>query len=292
MRPVWGRVLASLVGACLSAPGAADDAPTRLSGGTRFSLELAQHISSGRTPAGSPVFFRVADDVVVGGRTVIRRGTLVEGRMQAIGDRGMAATSGSINFGVRYVPAVDGQNIRVIATVSNKGRSRDGALLGWVFMWGIFGLTTKGVDAYALRGATLEAEVLSDRDVKASTPPTSSSVDAQLQPVSLLNVRLGKSKIKALVFNLERSDERRPISFELPDLPPTASATLMSVNGRELPETVTSTTATSEQLEFDVWDVIKYCDEGENSLRFRLQRSDGTSLDATYLLAVKLKRKQ
>ncbi len=292
MRTVWGHLLASIICVCLAAPCAAEDAVVRLPGGTRFTLELAQHITSGRTPAGSPVFFRVAKDVTASGHTLIRRGTLVEGRMQAIGDRGMSGTSGSINFGVRYVPAVDGQNIRVLATVSNQGRSRDGAVLGWVFMWGIFGLTTKGVDAYAMRGAPLEAEVLTDRDVRVSQPVPDGASDVQPPPITLASARLGKTKVKEVVISLERAEERRRLSFDLPAATPVASASLISVNGRAVPAPVTATNANAEGLEFDVWDVIKYCDEGDNALRFRLQSADGAALDASYGLVVKLKRKQ
>ena len=292
MRPVWGHLLASIIGVSLAVPCVAEDAVVRLPGGTRFTLELAQHITSGRTPAGSPVFFRVARDVTAGGHTLIRQGTLVECRMQAIGDRGMAGTSGSINFGVRYVPAVDGQNIRVLATVSNQGRSRDGAVLGWVFMWGIFGLTTKGVDAYALQGAPLEAEVLSDRDVRLAPHVPATAMDAQPAPMQLLGARLGKTKVKEVVISLERADERRPLSFDLPPAMPIASAALISVNGRAVPAPVTATSANAESLQFDVWDVVKYCDEGDNSLLFKLQQTDGTSLEASLGLLVKLKRKQ
>jgi|JI10StandDraft_1071094.scaffolds.fasta_scaffold127369_4 hypothetical protein len=292
MRPVWGHLLASIVGFCVAAPCAAAEESVRLPGGTRFALELAQHITSGRTPAGSPVFFRVSEDVTAGGHTLIRQGTLVEGRMQAIGDRGMAATSGSINFGVRYVTAVDGQNIRVLATVSNKGRSRDGALLGWVFMWGIFGLTTKGVDAYALRGAPLEAEVLTDRDVRVTPPATSNAPDSPPTPISITGARLGQTKVKEVVISLERANERRPLSFDLPAAAPLGSASLIAVNGRAVPVPVAATSTSSDRLEFDVWDIVKFCDEGDNVLRFRLQQADGASLDASYGLVVKLKRKQ
>ena len=294
MRPVWGHLLASLIAGCLAAPCAAEEASVRLPGGTRFTLELAQHITSGRTPAGSPVFFRVSDDVTASGQTLIQKGTLVEGRMQAIGDRGMAATSGSINFGVRYVPAVDGQNIRVLATVSNNGRSRDGALLGWVFMWGIFGLTTKGVDAYALRGATLEAEVLSDRDIRVPLAASTMASDAPpvSTPIELQGARLGKTRAEEVVVSLERADERRRLSFDLPVPLPLASASLTGVNDRSVPTPAAAVLATPERLEFDVWTVIQYCDEGDNVLRFRLQQADGSSLDASYVLAVKLKRKR
>jgi hypothetical protein len=291
MRFSPGQLLAAVLGVCAGA-ACAEDAAVRLPGGSRFMLELSHHITSGRTPAGSPVFFRVASDVVAGHRTVIRKGTVVEGRMQAINERGMVGTSGSINFGVRYVPAVDGQNIRVLATVSNKGRSRDGALLGWVFMWGIFGFTTRGVDAYALRGAQLEAEVLSDRDVGADAAPPPEAAEPELASVRLVAARLGRNTVQSVVASLERASEQRTLSFDLPDGVPVASASLASVNGRAAIEPVAALSVMPRRVEFAFWDIIKYCDDGENLLQFHLSRADGTGLEGTYALDVRLERKQ
>jgi hypothetical protein len=262
-----------------------------LTGGTLFTLELAQHITSGRTPVGSRVYFHVANDVTAQGQTVIRKGTLVEGRMQAIGDRGMVGVSGSMNFGVRYVPAVDGQRVRVLATASNKGRSRDGAMVGWVFMWGIFGLTTQGVDAFALRGAELEAEVLTDRDIKPTPPEPAVEGVAGGVPIPLVGAHLGNSRAKEIDVSLERASEHRPLVFELPDLGPVKSATLTSVNGIAPAEPVTGLATSTTELQFSMWDVIKYCNEGDNTLMFLLQRQDGQTLAATYVLPVDLKHK-
>ena len=292
MRPVRGNLIALLLATWLVAPAAASDAPTRLPGGTRFMLELAHHITSGRTPAGSPVFFRVANDVVAGDRVVIRKGTVVEGRMQAIGSRGAVGTSGSINFGVRYVPAVDGQNIRVLATVGNKGRSRDGALVGWVFMWGIFGLTTQGVDAYALRGASLEAEVLSDRDIGSTTAPPAANLETAPRTVPLVAARLGKNKVRSIDVSLERATEKRPLMLELPPDVSASSVALIGVNGIATIEPVPALAVTDGRAEFDLWDVVKYCDDGSNDLRFQVLQADGGRLEGTYSLAVQLKRKQ
>ncbi len=292
MRPGLGGLFALLVGAFVVLPVWANDAPTRLPGGTRFMLELAHHISSGRTPAGSPVFFRVANDVVAGGRVVIRKGTVVDGRMQAIGDRGVFGASGSINFGVRYVPAVDGQNVRVLATVANQGRSRDGAVVGWVVMWGIFGLTTQGVDAYALRGALLEAEVLSDRDIKSAIESPVAPVTSFGRTVSFVAARLGKNKLKTVEFSLERATEKRPLTLELPQDVSASRIALVSVNGISTIEPVPALGITNGRVEFNVWDVIKYCDDGSNDLRFEIVQADGAIVEGVYSLAVQLKRKQ
>jgi hypothetical protein len=291
MVSMTARSLVPVLCVGLISPCVAEPTKLRLPGGTRFTLELAQTITSGRTPAGSPVFFRVASDVTVGREPVIRKGTVVEGRMQAVADRAMVGTSGTINFGVRYVPAVDGQNIRVLASVSNKGRSRDGAMLGWVFMWGVFGLTTKGVDAYALRGAELEAEVLSDRDVIATPAAPARALEAPARSVAIAGLRLGKRRIEQLEVSLERASERQTLVFELPDVGQVESAALLTVNGIEPVEPVAATSVGGEQLQFDLWDVVKYCDDGENVLTLRVKQPGGDTIDAVASLRVTLKRK-
>ena len=40
MRPVWGHLLASIMGVCLAVPCAAAEESVRLPGGTRFTLEV------------------------------------------------------------------------------------------------------------------------------------------------------------------------------------------------------------------------------------------------------------
>lgn len=280
--------------ACLGVSAlAAETAMVQLPGGTRFKLELAHHLTSGRTPTGDPIYFRVTDDVVAKGQTLIRKGTVVEGRMQAIGDRGMNATSGSMNFGVRHVPAVDGQNVRVLATVSREGRDRDGALLGWVFMWGVFGLMTKGVDAYAMRGATLEAEVLTDKLVSpTAAPPMAMPEIPAAAPIQVDAFRIGNQKAKQAVVSLERVSKLGNLSFDLPGLTNIDSAQLVSVNDAALPETIGAVATVKSSLEFDTWDIVKYCDDGSNTLRFRIRQSGGSWLEANLILPVKLERKK
>ncbi len=276
---------------------AAESSAARLQGGTHFDLELAHHITSGQTAAGSPIYFRVVDDVKSQDSVLIRKGTVVEGRMQATGDRKMNATSGTMNFGVRYVPAVDGQTVRVIATVSRAGRDRDGALLGWVVMWGFFGLMTKGVDAYAMRGAVLDAEVLSDRlvvpTVASLGDPSQENQGAagDARSVTATEHRLGTETNRPVVVSLERARKFADVFFGLPNGITLQSAVLTAVNGTAVPESVPASSIASSALSFPTWDIVKYCDDGANKLLIRGKSTDGEWLAIDYSLPVKLERK-
>ena len=292
-----------LVAAMFSATAAlgADPAPpatARLQAGTHFMVELQQHITSGRTPMGTPIYFRVVDDVLSAGQIVIRRGTVVRGQMEGVRERGAIAASGSLSFGVRYVTAVDGQNIRVTATAASTGRSRDGALIGWTIFWGLPGLFTKGVDAYTLRGARLDAEVLVDRTITlpssapiADNPSVASSVSA------LLKHRNAAGKTGPIELAIERSAALGNLFFrvnpsEFPaDRPAVATVQLASVNGIPLPEQLAANGFANGEISFDAWSLLKYCDDGENHLAFLLGAPDGPTATLTYSLPVKLIRK-
>jgi hypothetical protein len=261
----------------------------RLSAGTHITLQLAQHITSGQTPAGSPVWFRVKDDVQVGNETVVRKGSLVRGQMNASSQRGSIGSSGSMNFGVRFIPAVDGQNIRVIATLGSAGRDRGNALVGWTLMWGWFGLVTKGVDAYAIRGSEMDAEVLSDKVIEIPVIQAAVTEDSPNARVMLAGHVVGTVRSKAVPLNFERF-KRGSISFQLPGedrngkkLGPTVQAVrITAVNGLVPPEMIES-----RSLTFDTWQLLQHCDDGANALDFHITTSEG-EMNATYVLPVKI----
>jgi hypothetical protein len=268
-------------------PALAHAESARLQAGTHVTLQLAQHITSGQTPAGAPVWFRVKDDLIVDDETLVRKGTLVRGQMTASSKRGSIGASGSMNFGVRFVPAVDGQNVRVIASLGSTGRDRGNALVGWTLMWGWFGLMTKGVDAYALRGSEMDAEVLSDKVIQIPTTQVAAFDDATTAYLAMAGHVVGKDRSKPVSLDFERF-KRGSVSFQLPGgsdkkkpLPAVQSARITAINGLAPPEPVESNT-----LSFDLWQLLQHCDDGENTLQFHLNTSEG-EMNASYVLPVK-----
>lgn len=97
---VFSVIIAMLSFSVLSTENAA---PVKLPAGMQVNLELQHHVNSGYVPAGSPIFFRVANDVVIDGQTLIGKGTLVEGKMQQASVRGRVGKSGSMTLDVRSV---------------------------------------------------------------------------------------------------------------------------------------------------------------------------------------------
>jgi hypothetical protein len=286
----------SLVAMALLGAAPCCAAEARLLAGTHVALTLAHHITSSQTSGGSPVYFRVRDDILSrDGRTVIRKGTLVRGQMAAAQERGRIGSSGAMNFGVRFVPAVDGQNIRVIANLAATGRDRSGAVVGWTIFWGWFGLITKGMDSYALRGAELDAEVLSDKVIAVTDtePQTSPTVVDDRPPVLLAAHSLGTSRVRPMPVNMERLAMLKPLTFEWPrqkradTKPAVKSARVAAINGSAPIDAIESSS-----MSFDAWQILKYCDDGDNVLRFEVALEDGSMIDARYTLPIRFAMKQ
>ena len=92
-------------------------------------------------------------------------------------------------------------------------------------------------------------------------------------------------------FSLERAPKATTLAFMLPGSLAPESATLAAVNGMPPPETPRAVSTAGGAIEFNAWDVIKYCDDGTNKLRLRALLPGNESLDVDYELPVKLERK-
>lgn len=275
-------------------------ATAKLPAGTHLALQLQHHITSSQTPGGSLIYFRVRDDLLAQGRAVVRKGTLVTGKMDVVTERGTLASAGSLTFGIRFVPAVDGQNIRIISSMSRTARSRDGALIGWTLFWGFPGLFTRGVDAYVMRGTELDGEVLSDKAIE--VPDTDDAVATpaatQTRVVRIANHSFAGARGRPVTVSLERARNLSALAFELPtlvdpdlDAARIKSAKLVSVNGQQIPEDITAASSVQNKLTFDTWSVLKYCDTGTNTLDILLELDGGDAVTASYDLPVQLIRK-
>jgi hypothetical protein len=292
---LWSAVRRSAVmcAVCALPFDAASAATLRLPAGTHVSLTLQHHITSSQTPGGTPIYFRVADDIKAQDQILIAKGTLVSGRMEATRERGALASSGSFNFGVRFVPAVDGQNVRVIASLSRNARSRDGALVGWTFFWGLPGLITKGVDAYALRGSELDAEVLSDKLV--TIPDTAAAVPTSPPATGTAEIshhQYGSSRNQTISVYLEKAGRLPPLTLGVASGSvggsTVTSARLLRINGQEPGEGIAAQTIDQKGIAFDSWSLLRYCDNGANPIEILLTLGSGDSAIARYSLPVKL----
>lgn len=118
---------------------AASDGEVLLPMHQEVSLELAHHVTSAYNAQGSPVFFRVAEDVLAEGQVVLRTGQVVKGTVGATKKGRSFGRSGSIDLSVRSLEAIDGSLVPLDGELEWKGRTRTGATIGGVVALGVLG---------------------------------------------------------------------------------------------------------------------------------------------------------
>ena len=286
------RTFIAWVVCCAPALAAAADGEL-LRSGTPVVLELQHHITSAYTAPGSPIRFRVAENVAADGRVLIAAGTPVAGRMRQTGDRAMLGTSGSMTFAVDFVPAVDGQQLRVVANETHQGRDRGNALAGWTIFWGLPGLMTRGVHSFLPRGSRFEALVLHDKRIGASMPaPVPAAVFTDATTAGrVLSHRFSETRENPVRVDFERDRALGTVQFfvETPAGADLASLKLVAIDGAPLDEPVPALSATADSFSFDSWSLLRYCRHGSTTLGWLGSGADGQPLGFEYALAVEIK---
>lgn len=281
---------------CIS-PAAAE--PVRLPAGMSVQLELQHHVSSSYTPAGSPIYFRVAKDVVLDGHTLIARDTLVTGRMQQAKERGMIGKSGAMLLEVDTVPAVDGTSVAVEAEVDKQGRSRAGAAAGWTLFWGLPGLLTHGVNPYMEKGSQLVATVRVDQFIDpANAIPVPQGPELGLAAEVTQHQWEGGHRNSIKKFDIERKTNLKTVAFTLA-LPAgiedprasLASLQLLEVERVPVAEETRAISVGKGAAIFDGWAIARYCHDGPNTLLFGGADPAGRRFHASYVLRFEVKKK-
>ncbi|MGH8313649.1 MAG: hypothetical protein ACRETU_00675 [Steroidobacterales bacterium] len=296
---IWSLALLTVLG--LGAFQAQAE-PVKLPAGMRVVLELQHHVTSGYVPTGSPIYFRVAKDVQIGGVTLIRQGTLVTGKMELASSRGMVGHSGSMSLGVRTVKAVDGTEVPVEADLSKQGRSRTGATVAWTLFWGIPGLVTKGVNPYLERGTNVEADVTTETAIDPALEPPPAAAAEQSQstvlPFTVKNFKFLNGTTDKLKFDIERSKDLKTVTFQttLPaevtdPLAILSTQGLVAVDGVPVPYEIRAKSATPKSMTFDGWTITQFCRDGVTELKFRGQAPCGQILESVYQMHVKVAKK-
>jgi hypothetical protein len=160
-----------------------------LPAGATVPLTLQHHVTASRTPAGTPVYFRVARDVVVDGHVVIRAGTLVTGTMLDAASRDTSGRSGSIILGVRSVPGIDGAMVPVEADLARQAT------------------IAPGVHTYLERATTIDTTVLTGVSIdpeRAEPLPAADPMAAYPLPLSVIESDFADSWTDPYRLHIER----------------------------------------------------------------------------------------
>jgi hypothetical protein len=255
----------------------------RLLSSTTINLELLQTISSRYSDPDSSVYFRVQRDVIADGDVVVRAGTVVRGKLASLQDRGRIARSASLSLEVPFVPAVDGQAVRVIADMTRTGRNRDDAMAAGIIFFGAFGLLTRGSEVWIPAGSVLEAQVLNDRTIDTSgigknpaEPPPAARFHA-----TVIRERIDGIGTGAVRFKVDHPPSIGMLQIQLrddhelsPDAHPLGPWQVVRVGDLELPTPV-ATAASEPPISFAAWSVLQYCRPGPNRIVLRAPFGDG-----------------
>lgn len=133
---------------------------------TAVELRLEQALSSASATTNLPILFRVQDDVVIDGRTVIEEGALARGTVTRAQHRKGFGRRGKLEFTIDVVEAIDGQNLRLRASQSLKGKDLYGTAGVVTILTGPFGVFVKGKDVEVPAGTEYTIYTDSDRRIR------------------------------------------------------------------------------------------------------------------------------
>jgi hypothetical protein len=107
---------------------------------------------------GKTVPFEVAEDVVVDGAILIRRGALAKGHFTNVEKTKMAGRHAELGFAFDTVTAVDGQEIQVSGASEQARGGRHSDTMSNLAV-GVFGFFMKGTDVFIRAGTAYDVEV-------------------------------------------------------------------------------------------------------------------------------------
>ena len=132
--------------------------------GTEFTVVTIEEITSKTAAEGDPLTFKVAHDVVIDGRVVIAKDSLVKGVVGQAKKAGMMGRGGSLGIRVESATTVDNQKLKLRSTKGKEGDDKTGTTVALVVLFGPLGFLKKGKNAVIKPGT--EIKVYTDEEKK------------------------------------------------------------------------------------------------------------------------------
>ncbi len=153
---------------CVMPPFAvAESAKVKVQMGTPVDVVFDQTISSDTAVTGQQVTLKVANPVVVDGKTVIAAGAPVLAEVLTAKKSGMVGMPGAITVSVKSVTAVDGSIVALSGTRVAEGKSNVATSVVITVVCCILGLLMKGEKADITSGSSVRATVAGMTEVAA-----------------------------------------------------------------------------------------------------------------------------
>lgn len=130
--------------------------------GTVVPMELINTVNSKNARTGEMVKFRVTDNVVVDGKTIIEIGAVANGQIVRAKKSGLLGSEGDLFIAVKSVQAVDGTTIYLTnGDLMDEGSNKVVLSVVLTFCC-LFGFLIKGGNAEILAGSQVQAMVMSN----------------------------------------------------------------------------------------------------------------------------------
>ncbi len=147
--------------------------------GTTLKVVTAQEISSKTANAGDSVNFKVDEDVVIDGHTVISKGTPAVGSVINAEPSGHMGKSGKLGIAVETTNTIDGQPIKLRAAKGKEGNDKTNSTAALAILASSLFLLKKGGDAKIAAGTPVTVYTaeekrfrIDDATLLADNPPT------------------------------------------------------------------------------------------------------------------------
>lgn len=267
--------------------------------GTPIPVVLTENINANINAVGETVNLKVAIDVVVDGEVVVPKGALVTARVGLAQKRKSLGKAGELQFFPVRVQTIDGQWVPLEKdNFGAKGRTRTGATIGHVIVWGPLGLFAKGRAGYVLRGLEYEATVAQDRTINTEKAELLPSVkeaafhtSAKFGAVSTVKFSKGK-RGKDIVLEVALTPEIASLVREDPSAVEIVEV-LNDVLHKPIHPVAVEVDSVNSLLKatFDWWSIIKYSLPEQTPMTVQLTLSDGQLAQALATLESKWKLK-
>lgn len=139
--------------------------------GTEISAVTTETISSKTSHEDDPITFKVDEDVVIDGVTVIARGTIIKGIVTNAKKSGFFGKGGQLNVRLESTTTIDGQKLKVRASKGKEGSDKTGTTVALVVLFGPLGFLKKGKNAEIKEGTKIKVFTDEEKRVKIENAP-------------------------------------------------------------------------------------------------------------------------
>ncbi len=135
---------------------------------TPIEIVLNKSISSSNTAIGQPIEAEIAEDIIIGDRIVIAKGSPVKGSISAVERAKRIGKGGNISLQISSVRAIDEQKVSLRSGLGRNGSDKTGKTVAMTVIFGLPGLLVKGREAGIVKGTKIKAFVDDDITIKSS----------------------------------------------------------------------------------------------------------------------------